>query len=191
MKVGLLGGSFDPVHLGHLIKAQDALEALGLERVYFVPAAANPLKEELPVAASSERWAMLELALEGEKNFGLLDLELGSTGPSYSVDTVRRLIGRFPGDELFWIIGTDQLRGLERWRAIEELAGLIEFACLRRPGHPFEDPGIGGLRLHPIEGHVCEISSTEIRERSKKGQYFGLFLPKKVLSYIKSNKIYC
>ncbi len=190
LKTGFLGGTFDPVHLGHLIKAQDVWEALGLERVYFVPTAANPLKEQLPVADPSARKTMVELAIEGDSRFGLLDLELDSSAPKFTIETVRILAEQFPGQRLFWIIGTDQLKGLHLWREIEKLAGLVEFACLERPGHPFEDPGIPGLRLHWIEGHVCEISSTEIRDRAMKGEYYGLFLPEKVHSFINSKHIY-
>jgi len=190
VKIGFLGGTFDPVHLGHLIKAQDALEELGLERVYFVPTSANPFKDDPPVAGPSERRALLELAVAGDKRFGVLDLELESAGPSFTIETVRHLTGQFRGHRLFWIIGTDQLKGLEGRRELEELAGLVEFACIQRPGSSFEDPGIPGLRLHRVEGHICEISSTEIRERAKKGQYFGLFLPEKVLSFITNRKLY-
>ncbi len=192
LNIGFLGGTFDPVHLGHLIKAQDVLEALGLDRVYFVPTSANPFKADPPVAGPSERRAMLELAIDGDKRFGVLELELEleSEGPSFTIDTVRELVGQFQGQGLFWIIGTDQLPGLARWREIEELVTLVEFACVRRPGWAFEEPGIPGLRLHQVEGHVCEISSTEIRERAEKGRHFSLFLPKKVYKFICSRNLF-
>ena len=132
VKLGFLGGSFDPVHLGHLLIAQDALEGLRLDRVDFIPAAVPPLKARELTATPEQRLAMLRLALEDDARFGVLDLELRRGGMSYTVDTARELRWRFPDAILFWVLGTDQVQRLAEWKDIGELAGLVEFVHLAR-----------------------------------------------------------
>jgi nicotinate-nucleotide adenylyltransferase len=132
MKIGFLGGSFDPVHLGHLAIAQDALEGAGLDRVDFIPAAVSPLKGRELTATAAQRLEMVRLAIAGDARFGVLDLELRRGGTSYTVDTVRELRALFPGAELFWVIGADQLARLAEWKEIGELVRLVEFVHLAR-----------------------------------------------------------
>ena len=187
---GILGGTFDPVHLGHLVVAQDVLESLGLEYVFFLPTAQNPLKCAAPVASGSERLAMLELALERIESAGLLDLELRAGGVSYTFDSVVELQRRFPEMAITWIIGADQVSDLFRWHRIEALVEMIDFAYLERPGYALSIPAIPNLRLHRVDGHCMEISSSEIRKRILSGRSSGLFLPEKVLKYIELNRLY-
>ncbi len=191
MKIGLLGGSFDPLHIGHLVIAQDALEGLGLDRVDFIPAAESPLKGRELTASAEHRLEMLRLATEGDARFGVLDLELKRGGMSYTVDTVRTLADRSPGDRHYWILGSDQLQRLAEWKSIGALVGLVEFVHLFRPGvGPAVAPPIPGLRLHSVPGHEIAISSSELRDRVSRGLPLVPFMPMKVAEFIATHSIY-
>lgn len=191
VRIGFLGGSFDPIHLGHLLIAQDALEGLGLDRVDFIPAAVSPLKNRALTASPAQRLEMVRLAIEGDGRFGMLDLELKRGGTSYTVDTVRELSRRFPGAALFWVLGTDQVQRLAEWKDIGELVGLVEFVHLARPGLAgAEAPPIPGLRLHRVAGHEVAISSSELRERVSRSLPLRHFVPLKVADFIESQSLY-
>jgi len=189
-KIGFLGGTFDPVHLGHLLMAQDAFEEKNLERVYFIPAARNPLKTPPPEASPEDRLAMLERAMGDDPRFGLLDWEIAAGGSSYTVETARRLRDHFRGVELYWIIGADQLAELPRWHQADALARLMGFLCAVRPGSPAAVPEIEDLRVEFLRGHPFQVSSSEIRGRIKEQLLVDLFLPVPVASYIQSNNLY-
>jgi len=190
-RIGFLGGSFDPAHRGHLMIAQDACDQMALNRLYFVPAAQNPLKEAIPVAEAQHRQKMLELAVDSNDRFDILSNELETGAISYTIDTVSQLRDQFPDSRLYWIIGADQLADLRRWHRIEELATLVEFICLDRPGYSSQAvEGIKGLRIHMISGHPCEVSSTDIRQRIKNQFSVDLLLPVKVAEYINACSLY-
>jgi nicotinate-nucleotide adenylyltransferase len=191
MKIGLLGGSFDPIHIGHLVVAQDALEGLGLDRVELIPAAVSPLKGRELAASPEQRMHMLELAVGGDPRFGVLDIELRRGGTSYTVDTVRELRRRFPDAQLFWILGSDQLRRLPEWKDIDELGGMVEFVHLFRAGGenlPF--PDAPSVQVHRVAGHAVDISSSELRDRANRGLPLWPFVPLKVAAYIQSQSLY-
>lgn len=191
MKIGLMGGSFDPVHFGHLIAAQDALEQCGFDRMILVPAAQAPLKPNDVASAPEDRLAMLRAAIEWDQRLEIADYELKKGGVSYTIDSVRHFRSLFPEDELFWIIGGDQLPKLNLWREIEELARLVEFVFLERPGHPSKPvPQVTGLRLHRCDGHLIEISSSALRERVRRGLSLHYFCPQKVIAYIEAKGLY-
>jgi nicotinate-nucleotide adenylyltransferase len=191
VRIGFLGGSFDPIHLGHLLIAQDALEGLGLDRLDFIPAAVSPLKARALTASPAQRLEMVRLAIEGDERFGILDLELRRGGTSYTVDTVRELGRRFPGAELFWVLGTDQVQLLAGWKDIGELVALVEFVHLARPGlEGVVVPPIPGLRLHRVAGHEVAISSSELRARVSQGLPLRHFVPLKVADFIESQSLY-
>ena len=191
-KTGFIGGSFDPIHLGHITIAQDALELAKLDRVFFVPSGQNPHKEQAPEASQQDRLAMINLALKDYPDIAHTDIELMRSGPSYTVETIMYLKSEFPGDRLFWIMGEDQLPGLSSWREIEYLAEMVEFISLRRPGTPYAEPAadVRNLRLHRYEGHVNSVSSTEIRQRIREGKTVSHFLNSKVHEYITDNELY-
>ena len=190
-KTGLLGGSFDPVHTGHLLIARDAMEELDLEEIFFIPAAQAPLRVNSPQASALHRKAMLMAAIGGEPNYHLLDFELDTGGTSYTIDTARALTQKHPNRRFFWILGEDQLSKLSQWKNIDELCKLIEFVALDRPGHTsYEKPSIPGLHCHRLCGHIFSISSSEIRERLKNQQSVREFLPEKVHQYIVEKEIY-
>ncbi len=192
VKIGFLGGSFDPVHFGHLIAAQDAMEQHKLDRLFLVPAAQAPLKPNDVQSTSEDRLAMLRAATEWDGRFEISDFELQKGGTSYTIDSARHFRAQFPDDRLFWIIGGDQLPKLHLWREIEELARLVEFIFLERPGHPGKaTPAIPGLRLHRCDGHLVEISSTELRERVRRGLSLDYFVPHKSIVYIQQKRLYC
>ena len=191
MKIGLMGGSFDPVHFGHLVAAQDAVEQHGLDRLIFVPAAQAPLKSHDTVTSGEDRLAMLRTAVDWDHRFEVSDYEIRRGGISYTVDSAEHFRTQFPADELYWIIGGDQLPNLRQWRNIERLAGLVDFIFLERPGHPAKaTPEVPGLRLHRCDGHLVEISSTELRERVRRGRSLDYFVPHKAIVYIKEKGLY-
>lgn len=191
MKIGLLGGSFDPVHFGHLLAAQDVYEQYRFDRLLLVPAAQAPLKPQEVQSSPADRLAMLQAAIEWDKRFEVSDVELQRGGVSYTIDSARHFRARFPHDELFWIIGGDQLPQMNRWKEIGELARLVEFIFLERPGHPAKQmPGIAGVRLHRCDGHLIEISSSELRQRVRRGLSLHYFCPQKVITYIETHRLY-
>ncbi|WP_404422894.1 nicotinate-nucleotide adenylyltransferase [Nibricoccus sp. IMCC34717] len=191
MKLGLFGGSFDPVHHGHLLAARDALEGAGLDEVLFLPAAQAPLRDQSTRTPAVHRLAILKAALSGKPGFGVSDLELRRGGTSYTIDTVRQVAAELPGNELYWIIGADQVAKLHEWREIEALAALVTFLALERPGHEGRlQAEIPGLRLQRVRGHQVELSSTEIRARAAAGQPLDFLLPHKAIAYIRENSLY-
>lgn len=191
MKIGFLGGSFDPVHFGHLIAAQDAYEQYQLDRLILVPAAQAPLKGEGVQSSSDDRFAMLRAATEWDRRFELSDFELKRGGISYTVDSARYFRSLYPKDQLYWIIGGDQLPKMHLWKEIAELAKLVEFIFLERPGHPVKAaPTIPNLQLHRCDGHLVEISSTELRARVRQGLSLDYFVPHKAIVHIQENSLY-
>jgi len=192
VRIGFLGGSLDPVHFGHLIAAQDAFEQHKLDRVVFVPAAQAPLKPLETRTAAVDRLAMVAAAIAGDSRFGVSDFELKQGGTSYTIDSVNHFRAQYPQDDLFWIIGGDQLPKLHLWREIEALAKRVEFIFLERPGHPLKAwPEIPLLKLHRCDGHLVEISSTELRARATRGLSLEYFVPRNALQYIRERGLYC
>ena len=191
VKIGLLGGSFDPVHFGHLLAAQDAYEQHHLDRLILVPAAQAPLKPNDVQSSAEDRLTMLRLATEWDRRFEISDIELRRGGVSYSVDSARHFRDQYPNDDLFWIIGGDQLPRLHLWKDIAELCRLVEFIFLERPGFPVKaHPDLAGLRLHRCDGHLLAISSTELRERTRRGLSLDYFVPHKAIVYIQEHSLY-
>jgi nicotinate-nucleotide adenylyltransferase len=190
-RIGVMGGSFDPVHLGHLIAAQDAREVMGLDRVIFMPTARAPLKESAPRVSDAVRLELLQAAVAGDPGLEISTLEIERGGVSYTIDTARALRHAHPVDSLFWIIGTDQAARLPQWREIGALGKLVEFIVLSRPGYTAPEHAMpDGVRLHPVTAHVVEISSSEIRSRLAAGQPVRWFLPAPVADLIASRHLY-
>jgi nicotinate-nucleotide adenylyltransferase len=191
LKIGFLGGSFDPVHFGHLLAAQDACEQCKLDRLVFVPAAQAPLKAQEMQSSPVDRLTMLRAAIEWDRRFEISEVELQRGGVSFTIDSVRHFRTLFPDDQLFWIIGGDQLPRMNLWKDVAELARLIEFIFLDRPGHPARQaPDIPGLRLLRCDGHLIEISSSELRHRVRRGLSLHYFCPQGVVSHIEAHNLY-
>jgi nicotinate-nucleotide adenylyltransferase len=191
VKIGFLGGSFDPIHFGHLMAAQDAFEQFKLDRLFLVPAAQTPLKPSDAKSKIEDRLAMLKASVEWDSRFEMSDFELKRGGISYTIDSARHFKALYPTDELYWIIGGDQLPKLHLWKDISELAKLVEFIFLERPGYPIKaKPDIPGLKLHRCDGHLLGVSSTELRERCRLGLSLDYFVPHKAIVYINENRLY-
>jgi nicotinate-nucleotide adenylyltransferase len=184
---GILGGSFDPVHHGHLIAADRAAEALGLGTVLFVPARAQPLKPHGPVASTEHRVAMLALATEGHDRFALETCEVERAAPSYTVDTLRELRRRLGGERLVLILGADAASQLPRWRAADEVARLAEIAVLTRPGVP---EVASAFVKHLVATPAIEISASDIRARCLTGKSIRYLVPDAVADYIATHRLY-
>jgi nicotinate-nucleotide adenylyltransferase len=191
VKIGFLGGCFDPVHFGHLLAAQDAYEQNRLDRLILVPAARAPLKPTEASSAAEDRLEMLRAAVGWDRRFEISDYELRKGGTSFTIDSVRHFRSLFPHDHLYWIIGGDQLPQLHLWKDIGELARLVEFIFLERPGYPVKPSAeIPGLRLHRCDGHLLAISSTELRQRCRAGLSLDYFVPHKAILYIGEKGLY-
>jgi nicotinate-nucleotide adenylyltransferase len=191
VKIGFLGGSFDPVHFGHLLAAQDAYEQHRLDRLVIVPAAQAPLKPSETQSSAADRLAMVRAATEWDTRFEVSDFELRKGGVSYTIDSARHFRSLHPHDTLYWVIGGDQLPQLHLWKDIEELAKIVEFIFLERPGYPVRAaPSIPGLRLHRCDGHLLAISSTELRERTRRSLSLDYFVPHKAIVYIRDKGLY-
>lgn len=192
MRVGYFGGSFDPIHFGHLIAAQDAAEQLEVQHLVFVPAAQAPLRSDAVRARAADRLAMIHLAIDDDPRFEVTDIEIERGGVSYTIDTVSLLRKANASLKPIWIIGEDQLGKLPQWHRVEELCQLAEFAVLERPGHNTQTalPELPGLRLHRLRSHQIEISSSEIRRRVREKRPFRFLLPDPVINYINERSLY-
>lgn len=189
MKIGLFGGSFDPVHFGHLLVARAAREESGLDRLFFIPAAQSPFKPDAQPAPAAERLRWLRLALAADTTAEVDDQEIRRRGPSYSIDTVRDYATRYPGAELFYLIGADQTAQLHLWREAEELARLAQFLVIPRPGEPSAPPKIP-FRGRVLRGCPTGVSSTEIRARLKQGLSIAHLTPPAVAEALANKRLY-
>jgi nicotinate-nucleotide adenylyltransferase len=189
MKLGLFGGTFDPVHLGHLLVAQAAIEELGLDRIFFVPAAQSPFKAETKPAPDAVRLQLLRLALAGKTNCQVDEQEIQRGGISYTVETLRDYAKNFPGAKLFYLIGADNAAKLTEWREPAELAKFAEFVAIPRPGGAVANfpPPFHGRTL---KGFPFGVSSSEIRARVKAGLPIENLVPPFVAEAIHAAKIY-
>jgi nicotinate-nucleotide adenylyltransferase len=189
MKIGLFGGSFDPVHLGHLLVAQAAREELGLDRLFFIPAAQSPFKPDSKPIPAAERLRLLRLALAGKSWCEVDEQEIHRGGVSYTIDTARDYTRRFAGAKIFYIIGADHIAKLPSWREADELARLVEFLVVPRPGEaqaPFPKPFHG----QTLKGFPLGVSSSQIRARIKAGQPIDHLVPWTVADAIHGSNLY-
>lgn len=187
--IGLYGGSFDPIHTGHVLVGQAALEELQLERLFFIPAARSPFKPEQQPAPCEQRLAMIRLALAGRTNCEVDEVELQRGGTSFTVDTVRYFAQRFPAAKLFYLIGADNVPGLPKWREAEALAKLAEFVVIPRPGDapvPLPAPFQGQY----LKGFPFGVSASQIRARVKAGQPIEPLVPAAVAEVIRNYRLY-
>jgi nicotinate-nucleotide adenylyltransferase len=182
MKIGIYGGTFDPIHHGHLILAREARELFGFEKVIFVPAAGSPFKSS-PAASTHVRLSMLRAAIEGEPGFELDDCELRRPPPSYTIDTIEEIRSRKPAAQICYLIGEDNLPTLQKWHRFDELRKAVQFIVLDRTGTPPDHP-------YPIVHRKIDISATEIRKRVASGRSIRYFVPQAVEEIIRGEKIY-
>jgi nicotinate-nucleotide adenylyltransferase len=193
MKIGIMGGSFDPIHSGHVLVAEHAAEEAGLDEVWFIPSHAAPHKEHKPGASNEDRWRMVELAIAGNPRFRAVDWELKQGGVSYSIETARMLVTAYPDDEFFWLIGADMVQYLPHWHQIEQLCELIGFIGFARPGTSLDLSELAPtirkrVRIVPVPSF--EVSSTDIRSRIGSGRSVRYLLPEAVWHYVKERRLY-
>ena len=181
-KIGIYGGTFDPIHHGHLILAREAREMLGLEKVVFVPAPVSPFKDS-PVASAAMRLAMLQAAIEGEIGFAVDDCELQRPPPSYTIDTIEEIRRREGDVEIYSFIGEDNVAALGKWHRFAELEKLVRFVVLDRTARGTNHP-------YATVHRTIDISATEIRKRVASGQSIRYFVPRAVEEIIKREKLY-
>ena len=188
-RLGLFGGSFDPIHCGHLLMAQAAFEELQLDRLFFIPAARSPFKPDRQPALDAHRAALVRLALAGETCCEVDEQELHRQGTSYTIETVRDYARRFPGAELFYLVGADNVAKLNEWREAAELARLATFVAIPRPGDPpplFPAPFHGRV----LTGFPFGVSSSQIRARVRAGQPIRNLVPPAVAEAIAKLGLY-
>jgi len=183
MRTGILGGSFDPIHHGHLILARAAREELGLDRVIFIPAHASPHKTGDFSTTEAGRLAMVRLAIEGEEGFELSDIELHRPPPSYTIDTLRELRAAHPKDDLVLLIGADNAAKFDTWREPDEIRRLAQIAVLDRANQALSHEW-------PVVRRLVDISSTDIRARVAEGRSIRYLTPDSVCYYIKVQGLY-
>jgi len=198
VNIGVLGGTFDPIHNGHIVVAEEMRARLDLAEVLFVPAGEPWLKEDAPVLAAEHRLQMVRLAIAGKSYFKLSTIEIDRAGPSYAVDTIAEFQAQLgAGDELFFVLGWDNLAQLPQWKEPSRLIQMCRLVAVPRPGYPLPDlnsleetvPGLSP-RLVVLDAPQVDISATDIRERVARGLSIGHLVPEPVDEYIRQHRLY-
>ncbi|RKY42983.1 MAG: nicotinate-nucleotide adenylyltransferase [Candidatus Makaraimicrobium thalassicum] len=189
MKIGLFGGTFDPVHTGHLVLAQECWHSLALDKVIFIPAYVPPHKDMEGGASAADRLNMLRCALEGDERFEISTYEIDRGGKSYSIDTIRHFRQKFSGDDgLFFLAGADSAESLSTWKDVDEILRLTHFVIATRPGWGQNSPYEQDVRRIVIPG--MDISSSVIRDRIRRRQPIDYLVPSAVVRYIRNKGLY-
>ncbi|MDX1969125.1 MAG: nicotinate-nucleotide adenylyltransferase [Planctomycetaceae bacterium] len=194
MRIGIYGGTFDPIHLAHLVLAEQCLEQAALDEVWFIPAAQPPHKLGASISPPAQRLAMLEFAIAGHPRFRVDRVELERGGPSFTVDTLSLLQARHPADEWFLLLGADAIRDFPTWREPERILELARIVAVNRGGQPLPDlaPVQGGRaeRVQVVEMPGLEISATDLRARVAAGRSIRFLVPRAVEVYIHQQALY-
>ncbi len=196
MRIGLMGGTFDPVHWGHLILAEQAREQFDLESVLFVTAADPPHKHGERVTEARHRLEMTRLAIADNEAFELSTVEMDRPGPSYTIDTVKQILEAYgAGTSLFLLLGTDEGRDLMKWREPYEIQRLARIVVANRPGVPESEvlealPEEFAKQIAPMRMPGVDISSTDLRERVRQGRSIRYLVPRQVEDYIRQEGLY-
>lgn len=198
IRLGIYGGSFDPVHLGHLLLAETCREACELDRVLFLPCGQSPHKPRGAIASGLQRAEMLEFAVAGDPRFGVCRIELERSGPSFTVETLRQLRVEQPDSELFFLMGADSLADLPLWREPQAILELATIVAVNRGHRPPPDWSSLESRLGPsvrdpvrfVTMPAIDLSATEIRERAHSGRSLRFRVPRVVEEYIRQNGLY-
>jgi nicotinate-nucleotide adenylyltransferase len=186
MRVGILGGTFDPIHIGHLIAASSVYEALNLDSVVFIPAGDPWQKRDRDLSPGQQRLEMVKLATENDDRFQVSDVEIVRSGPTYAVDTVREWKRLNPSDELFWIVGSDALSGIPSWHEWEAFVSEVTIVAVNRVGQNDSVP----FDFVSVDMPEVRISETELRDRFTNGLDTQYLVPKNVSQYISDQGLY-
>ncbi len=190
-KLGILGGTFDPIHVGHLVLAEQVREKLQLEQVVFIPSASPPHKTEHQLSSAAHRFEMTKLALEGNSHFSVSNIELEREGLSYTVETLRKLKELYQGSEIYFLTGSDVLDEITTWKDPDEIYRLAKIVIGVRPGFDQFDPEHHFAKKSVVVRITgVDISSTQIREKVAKGQSIKYLVPSEVEEYIRKNNLY-
>jgi nicotinate-nucleotide adenylyltransferase len=196
-RLGILGGTFDPIHHGHLVAAEEASRQLALDRVLFVPAGAPPHKPARPISPVSHRLRMIELAIAGKSHFAVSHVDVDRPGPCYTVDTLELLRAEWgAGPRFFFIEGADSLSDIACWYRPQRLIELCELAVVERPGFETDlaelEKRLPGLtsRLHWVKMPRLEISSSDLRARVRAGRSISYLAPREVEAYVRQHGLY-
>ena len=191
MRIGVFGGTFDPPHVGHLLLAADASDALRLDRLIFVPAGSQPFKVDTPPLASGpDRLEMLRLAVSGDSKYAVDAAEINREGLSYTVDTLEHLAGQYAGSDLFFLLGQDAFAGFQQWRKPERILELSTLALMMRSGAAEVEELRKAKRLVVLSTRRVDVSSTEIRDRLRKKKSIRGFVPESVERFIEARGLY-
>ena len=193
-RVGVMGGTFDPIHHGHLVAASEAAHRFGLDEVVFVPAGQPWQKSGRTVSPAEDRYLMTVIATAADPRFRVSRVDVDRDGPTYTVDTLRDLRAELASDgtdaEIFFITGADALASIASWHASDELLGLAHFVGVTRPGHTLTDSGLPPGSVTLIEVPALAISSTDCRERAARGEPIRYLVPEGVVEYVAKRHLY-
>ncbi len=187
-RLGLLGGTFNPVHFGHLAMAQLAIERVSLDKVVFIPTNIPPHKSPRSLASSRDRFNMVKLAIQGNPRFQTSDFEIKKGGKSYSIDTITYFHEKYPKTKLFFIIGEDAAWHLGQWKGIREIRKIVSFVVVNRPG--YINKGGRSAGHFYVEMPAIDIASSFLRKRVLEGKSIDYFVPKSVAAYIRKKGLY-
>ncbi len=185
-----MGGTFDPIHYGHLLAASEAMQAADLHRVIFVPTGRPWQKAAAAVSDPELRYLMTVLATTSNPDFWVSRVDLDRPGPTYTIDTLRDLRQEYPQAEFSFITGADALAHIFTWKSLHELVTLADFIAVNRPGHELVPPSVPGARVQFLEIPRVEISSTDCRERVRTGRSLRYFTPDNVAAFIQKQELY-
>jgi nicotinate-nucleotide adenylyltransferase len=186
LKVGILGGTFDPPHYGHLLIANEVLSTLQLDEIWFMPNQEPPHKRKSESIKNEDRLQMLELAIGGNAAFRVETIELHRQGPSYTVDTMKMINDQYPDHQFFFIIGADMIEYLPKWHKIDELIKLVQFVGVERPEYSSQTD----YPVMYVDVPAIDVSSSMIRDRVKNGKTVRYLLPDMVIKYIEEKHLY-
>ena len=187
-RLGVMGGTFDPIHNGHLVAASEVAAALNLDEVLFVPTGEPWQKSE--VTPTSDRYLMTEIATAANPRFKVSTIDIDRNGPTYTVDTLRDLRKAHPDAELFFITGADAISSIAGWKDVEELWTLANFVAVTRPGHKLDLPDAPAGVIQVLEIPALSISSTDIRERVAAGKPIWYLVPDGIVQFIAKHGLY-
>lgn len=187
-RLGVMGGTFDPIHNGHLVAASEVAAALGLDEVIFVPTGQPWQKSE--VTATSDRYLMAEIATAANPRFKVSKVDIDRGGPTYTVDTLRDLQSAHPDSDLYFITGADAITSIVGWKDVSDLWNLAKFVAVTRPGHVLDLPDAPEGAIQVLEIPALAISSTDIRERVAQGMPIWYLVPDGIVQYIAKHGLY-